>query len=87
MLLVSMGKQVERLLLLEEGDLGGKDHKSAELLSFRKGGSKKWQTNELKPEDLNLLKELVNAVLWKGILMGKAAQENSLLLKEALKML
>ncbi|KAK4830816.1 hypothetical protein QYF61_013745 [Mycteria americana] len=38
LLLVNMGKLVETLLL-EEGDLGGKDHKSAELSSFRRGGS------------------------------------------------
>lgn len=37
-LLVNVGKLVERLLL-DEGDLGGKDHKSAELSDFRRGGS------------------------------------------------
>lgn len=35
---VNVGKLAESLLL-EEGDLGGKDHKSAELSSFRRGGS------------------------------------------------
>lgn len=38
LLLVNVGKLVEGLLL-EEGDLGGKDHKTAALSSFRRGGS------------------------------------------------
>lgn len=40
LLLVNVGQPDERQLLLEEGDLSGKDHKSAELSSFRRGGSK-----------------------------------------------
>lgn len=55
-------------------------------LEFQERREEKQWTNELKPEDFNTLKELVNAVLWKGILMGKGALENSQLLKEALKM-
>lgn len=41
---------------------------------------KQWN-NELKTEDFNPLKELVNAVLWKGILMGKGTLEDCRFLK------
>lgn len=55
-------------------------------LEFQERREQKQWTNELKPEDFDTLKELVNAVLWKGILMGKGALESFQLLKEAPKM-
>lgn len=68
-----------------KGCCGGRQSgwKSSALVLQERREWMQWN-NELKTEDFNPLQELLNAVLWKGILMGKGALENCWFLKETL---